>query len=183
MFSEFPEHVCLVSLRVRSWPSCSFVFGTGHAHLYPVVCFATPATRRSVCRLCGTLFDGFCVKSPTSSTTMSTVTLLWLTIVPLILRRPPIMCCDVVGCIMPRFACCLWPTITLCMNVRFGFDALQLLFCSIFLKSQVRLRQTVHYWVNAGVLLGAHVRRRVSFETINYRDEVNEIKKNRSCIH
>ena len=115
-----------------SWPSCSGVFGTGHAHLYPVVCFATSATRRSIC---GTFFDSICVKPPSSSTTMTTVssvTLLWLTTVSLILRRLPIMCCAVVGCIMPWFACCLWPTITHCMNVRFSFEALQLLFCSFF---------------------------------------------------
>ena len=45
------------------------------------------------------------------------------------------------------------------------------------LKSQVGLLQTAHSWANAGVLLGAHVRRRVAFETINYRDEVSERRK------
>ena len=134
-FPSFRERVCRLFLchYCSSWSSCSGVLGTGHAHLYPVVCFATSATRRSIC---GTLFDGICVKPPTSSTTMTTlssVTLLWLTTVSLILRRPPIMCCAVVGCIMPRSACRLWPTITHCMNVRFGFEALQLLFCSFFL--------------------------------------------------
>ncbi len=34
------------------------------------------------------------------------------------------------------------------------------------LKSRVGLRQTVHYWANAGVLFGARVGRRVAFETI-----------------
>ena len=63
-------------------------------------------------------------------TTVSTVTLLWLTTVYLTLRRSSILSCAVVGSIMPRFACCLWPTITHCMNVRFGSEALQLLFCS-----------------------------------------------------
>ena len=33
-------------------------------------------------------------------------------------------------------------------------------------SSQVGLHQTAHYWANAGVLLGARVRRRVAFETI-----------------
>ena len=47
----------------------------------------------------------------------------------------------------------------------------------ISLKSQVGLLQTAHSWANAGVLLGAHVRRRVAFETINYRDEVSERRK------
>ena len=45
------------------------------------------------------------------------------------------------------------------------------------LKSQVGLLQTAHSWANAGVLLGARVRRRVAFETINYRDEVSERRK------
>ena len=44
------------------------------------------------------------------------------------------------------------------------------------LKSQVGLLQTAHSWANAGVLLGARVRRRVAFKTINYRDEVSERK-------
>ena len=34
------------------------------------------------------------------------------------------------------------------------------------LKSQVGLLRTAHSWANAGVLLGALVRRRVAFETI-----------------
>ena len=68
----------------------------------------------------------------TTVTIVSTVTLLWLSTVSLILRRPPIMNCAVVGCIMPRFACCRWPTNTHCMNGRFGSEALQLLFCSFF---------------------------------------------------
>ena len=38
------------------------------------------------------------------------------------------------------------------------------------LKSRVGLRQTAHYWANAGVLLGARVRRRVAFETIKLID-------------
>ena len=33
-------------------------------------------------------------------------------------------------------------------------------------KSQVGLLQTAHSWANAGVVLDAHVRRRVAFETI-----------------
>ena len=37
---------------------------------------------------------------------------------------------------------------------------------SACLKSQVGLLQTAHYWANAGVLLGAHVRRRVAFEKL-----------------
>ena len=45
------------------------------------------------------------------------------------------------------------------------------------LKSQVGLLQTAHSWANAGVLLGARVRWRVAFETINYRDEVSEGRK------
>ena len=120
------------TLGTGLWPSCSGVFGTGYVHLYPVVCLATSATRISIN---GTVFEGICVKPSTLSTIMTTVitiTLLWLTTLPMILRRPPIMCCAVGGCIMPRFACCLWPTITHCMNVRFGSEALQLLFCSFF---------------------------------------------------
>ena len=110
---------------------------TGHAHLYPVVCFATSATSRSIS---GTVFEGICVQHSTLSTTMTkviTVILLWLTTVPLILRRPPIMCCAVVGCIMPWFACRLCPTITHCMHVRFGSEALQLLFCSQVLETSM----------------------------------------------
>ena len=64
-----------------------------------------------------TNFDGVCVKpSPlsTTMTTVSTVTLLWLTTVSLILRRPPIMSCAVVGCIMPWISCCLWPSLHEC---------------------------------------------------------------------
>ena len=38
------------------------------------------------------------------------------------------------------------------------------------LKSQVGLLQTVHYLANAGVLLGARVRRRVDFVTIKLID-------------
>ncbi len=49
--------------------------------------------------------------------------------------------------------------------------------CLSSLKSQVGLLQTAHSWANAGVLLGARVRRRVAFETINYRDEVSERRK------
>ena len=45
------------------------------------------------------------------------------------------------------------------------------------LKSRVGLLQTAHSWANAGVLLGAHVRRRVAVETINYRDEVSKRRK------
>ena len=45
------------------------------------------------------------------------------------------------------------------------------------LKSQVGLLQTAYSWANAGVLLGARVRRRVAFERINYRDEVSERRK------
>ena len=45
------------------------------------------------------------------------------------------------------------------------------------LKYQVGLLQTAHYWANGGVLLGAHVRLRVAFETINYWDEVSERRK------
>ena len=45
------------------------------------------------------------------------------------------------------------------------------------LKFQVGLLQTAHSWANAGVLLGARERRRVAFETINYRDEVSERRK------
>ncbi len=45
------------------------------------------------------------------------------------------------------------------------------------LNSQVGLLQTAHSWVNAGVLLGARVRRKVAFETIKYRDEVSEKRK------
>ncbi len=45
------------------------------------------------------------------------------------------------------------------------------------IKSQVDLLQTDHSWANAGILLGARVRRRVAFETINYRDEVSERRK------
>ena len=47
----------------------------------------------------------------------------------------------------------------------------------IVLYSQVGLLQTAHSWANAGVLLGARVRRRVAFETINYRDDVSERRK------
>ncbi len=42
---------------------------------------------------------------------------------------------------------------------------------------QVGLLQTAHSWGNAGVLLGARVRRSVALETINYRDEVSERRK------
>ena len=44
--------------------------------------------------------------------------------------------------------------------------------------SQVVLLQTAHSWANAGVLLGARIRRRIAFETIKlqYRDEVRERK-------
>ena len=45
------------------------------------------------------------------------------------------------------------------------------------LKSRVGLLPTAHYWANAGVLLGARVRRRVAFEIINYPDEVSERRK------
>ena len=48
------------------------------------------------------------------------------------------------------------------------------LFSRLALRSQVGLLQTAHSWANAGVLLVARVRRRVAFETINYRDEVSE---------
>ena len=41
----------------------------------------------------------------------------------------------------------------------------------------VGLLQKAHSWANTGVLLGASVRRRVAFETINYRDEVSERRK------
>ena len=44
------------------------------------------------------------------------------------------------------------------------------------MASQVGLLQAAHSWANAGVLLGARVRRRVAFETMNYRDEVSERK-------
>ena len=46
------------------------------------------------------------------------------------------------------------------------------------LKSQVVSSrftpQTAHSWAGTGVLLGARVRRRVAFGTINYRDAVSE---------
>ena len=52
------------------------------------------------------------------------------------------------------------------------YDLLRFLIrCSAGLKSQVGLGLTPN---NAGFLLGAGVRRRVAFETINYRDEVSE---------
>ena len=54
-----------------------------------------------------------------------------------------------------------------CIFVRAGFA----------LKSHVGFLQTAHSWANAGVLLGARVRRRVAFETIKYRDEVSERRK------
>ena len=38
------------------------------------------------------------------------------------------------------------------------------------LKSRVGLRQTAHSWANAGIVLGARVRRRVAFETIKLID-------------
>ena len=44
---------------LSNWPSCSGVFGTGHAHLYPVVCLATSAASRSIS---GAVFEGICVK-------------------------------------------------------------------------------------------------------------------------
>ena len=60
----------------------------------------------------------------------------------------------------------------------FGADASIALFIPHFLRwSQVGLLITGHSWANAGVLLGARVRRRVAFETINYRDEVSERRK------
>ena len=43
--------------------------------------------------------------------------------------------------------------------------------------SQVGVLQTAHSWANAGVVLGARLRLRVAFETINYRDEVSERRK------
>ena len=53
------------------------------------------------------------------------------------------------------------------------------LYCVILISSmsQVGLLQTANSSANAGVLLGARVRRREAFETINYRDEVNERRK------
>ena len=119
-------YVLFLHHYLSSWPSCSGVFGTGHAHMYPLVCLATSATSRSISE---TVFEGICVQPTTVSTTMTTlitVILLCLTTVPLILRRPPIMCFAAVGHGL-RVSCGFLITITYCTNVRFGSEALQLL--------------------------------------------------------
>ena len=119
--SSFRERVCLVSLTLLVEPAVVF-WCLWHGPCTSL-CSGLLCHIRDTWTHSGTIFDGVCVKRSTLSTTIttvSTVTLLWRTTVSLILRRPPITSCAVVGCIMPRFACCLWPMITHCMNVRFG---------------------------------------------------------------
>ena len=124
-----------------------------------MVCLATSATSRSKS---GTVFEDICVQPSTLSTTMTTVitgSLLWLTTVPLILRRSPIVFCAVVGCIMPRFACCLWPTITHCMRV-----SIMCSLVSVYLHSRAKMRIVFMY---ASTLSSIVLFHRSQFESNN----------------